>query len=77
MSAPEGRMTDRLPGPRGALAPGAAAQSLDALLYGVEGYASVAFPDVSKAYASGSAPALAAALASARAAVDDATKDLL
>jgi len=54
-----------------------AAQSLDTLLYGVEGYESVAFPDVSKAYASGSAPALAAALASARAAVDDATKDLL
>jgi N-acetylated-alpha-linked acidic dipeptidase len=55
----------------------AAAESLDALLYGVEGYASVSFPEVSKAYASGSSPALAAAVASARTALDDATRDLL
>jgi N-acetylated-alpha-linked acidic dipeptidase len=55
----------------------AAAQTLDALIYGVEGYESVAFPEVAKAYASGSASALAGALSSARAAVDDATKNLL
>ncbi|HZW53792.1 MAG TPA: hypothetical protein VFF00_07145, partial [Candidatus Elarobacter sp.] len=55
----------------------AAAQAIDALAYGVEGYASVSFPDVNKAYASGSASALDAALASARAAIGDATKNLL
>ncbi|HEX3462640.1 MAG TPA: M28 family peptidase [Candidatus Elarobacter sp.] len=55
----------------------AAAQSLDTLLYGVEDYASVAFPDLAKAYASGSAPALNAALASARSALGGATKELL
>ncbi|HEY0395773.1 MAG TPA: M28 family peptidase [Candidatus Elarobacter sp.] len=55
----------------------AAAQSIDTLAYGVDGYASVAFPDVSKAYASGSAAALRAALASARAAIAAAANDLL
>jgi N-acetylated-alpha-linked acidic dipeptidase len=55
----------------------AAAQTIDALAYGVEGYAAVSFPDVSKAYASGSPAALSASLASARAAVDEATKDVL
>jgi N-acetylated-alpha-linked acidic dipeptidase len=55
----------------------AAAQSLDTLLYGAEGYVSVSFPEVGKAYASGSSPALAAALASARTAVDDATRAIL
>ena len=72
--ADEGTASGDGPGTDRALA---AAQSLDTLLYGVEGYASVSFPEVSKAYASGSQPALSAALASARAAVDDATKDLL
>jgi hypothetical protein len=55
----------------------AAAQSIDKLAYGVNGYASVAFPEVTKAYASGSAGAVSAALAGARAAIDDATKNLL
>jgi N-acetylated-alpha-linked acidic dipeptidase len=55
----------------------AAAQSIDTLAYGVDGYASVAFPDVSKAYASGSPSALRAALRSARAAITAATNDLL
>jgi N-acetylated-alpha-linked acidic dipeptidase len=55
----------------------AAAQSIDLLAYGVDGYASVAFPDLSKAYASGSPSALRAAVATARGAIDDATKQLL
>ena len=54
----------------------AAAQSIDLLAYGVEGYASVAFPDVVKAYASGNDGAVSAALARARDAVDRATTDL-
>jgi hypothetical protein len=53
-----------------------AAQTIDLLAYGVEGYASVAFPDVSKAYASGDPAVLAAALARARDAVDRAASDL-
>jgi N-acetylated-alpha-linked acidic dipeptidase len=55
----------------------AAAQALDMLAYGVEGYAGVAFPEASKAYSSGSPGALRAALASARAAITTATNDLL
>ncbi len=61
------------PGTQRALA---AAQAIDGLAYGVEGYASVAFPDVSKAYASSDAPALAAAVARARDAVRRATSSL-
>jgi hypothetical protein len=54
----------------------AAAQAVDKLAYGVEGYASVTFPEISKAYASGDAAALEAAVASARAALDRATANL-
>jgi hypothetical protein len=54
----------------------AAAQAIDLLAYGVEGYASVAFPDVAKAYASGDASALAAAVERARDAVDRASTNL-
>ncbi|MEA2719944.1 MAG: N-acetylated-alpha-linked acidic dipeptidase, partial [Candidatus Eremiobacteraeota bacterium] len=54
----------------------AAAQAIDLLAYGVEGYASVAFPDVAKAYASGDASALAAAVERARDAVDRASSNL-
>ena len=61
------------PGTQRALA---AAQAIDGLAYGVEGYASVAFPDVSKAYAGGDAAALAAAVARARDAVRRATSSL-
>jgi N-acetylated-alpha-linked acidic dipeptidase len=55
----------------------AAAQAIDALAYGVDGYAAVPFPAVTRAYASGSTPALTAALAGARTAIDDATKNLV
>jgi N-acetylated-alpha-linked acidic dipeptidase len=54
----------------------AAAQAIDLLAYGVDGYASVAFPDISKAYASGDAAALAAALERARASVMNAAAKL-
>ncbi|HEY6233750.1 MAG TPA: M28 family peptidase, partial [Candidatus Elarobacter sp.] len=54
----------------------AAAQAVDSLAYGVEGYASVAFPDVSKAYASGDAAALDAAVSRARDALRRATAGL-
>jgi N-acetylated-alpha-linked acidic dipeptidase len=54
----------------------AAAQAIDLLAYGVEGYASVAFPDVSKAYASGDAAALQAAVERARDVVRRATARL-
>ncbi len=53
-----------------------AAQAIDLLAYGVEGYASVAFPDVSKAYASGDDAALSAALARAREALRRAASGL-
>jgi N-acetylated-alpha-linked acidic dipeptidase len=54
-----------------------AAQAVDTLAYGVDGYAAVAFPAVAKAYASGFPDALATALDRARTAIDDATKNLL
>jgi hypothetical protein len=47
-----------------------AAQAIDALAYGVNGYAAVAFPDVAKAYASRDAAALGAAIERARATID-------
>jgi N-acetylated-alpha-linked acidic dipeptidase len=53
-----------------------AAQAIDTLAYGVDGYASVAFPEIAKAYARGDAGALAGAVARASAAVDRATADL-
>ncbi|MDP9107337.1 MAG: M28 family peptidase, partial [Candidatus Eremiobacteraeota bacterium] len=54
----------------------AVAQAIDGLAYGVEGYASVAFPDVAKAYASGDAAALATAAGRARDTVRRATSSL-
>ncbi|MDB5072905.1 MAG: Glutamate carboxypeptidase [Candidatus Eremiobacteraeota bacterium] len=53
-----------------------AAQTIDLLAYGVEGYASVAFPDIAKAYASRDDAALGDALERARAAVERAASDL-
>lgn len=47
-----------------------AAQAIDALAYGVNGYAAVAFPDVAKAYASRDPAALGAAIERARATID-------
>ncbi len=54
----------------------AAAQAIDNLAYGTEGYASVAFPEVTKAYASGDAAALRAALERARNAMQRAAASL-
>ena len=54
----------------------AAAQAIDLLAYGVDGYASVAFPDVSRAYATGDDTAVAAAVERARDAVRRATASL-
>jgi N-acetylated-alpha-linked acidic dipeptidase len=61
------------PGTQRALA---AAQAIDLLAYGVEGYASVAFPDVSRAYASGDGATLAAAVERARDSVRRVTSSL-
>lgn len=61
------------PAPERALA---AAQAVDLVAYGVDGYASVAFPDVAKAYAGGDGAALAAAVERTRAALDRATAAL-
>jgi len=52
------------------------AQGIDTLAYGVEGYASVAFPEISKAFTGEDAAALETAIARARAAVDRATAAL-
>jgi N-acetylated-alpha-linked acidic dipeptidase len=54
----------------------AAAQAIDGLAYGTEGYSAVAFPDVGKAYASGGAAALRAAVERARDTVRRATASL-
>jgi N-acetylated-alpha-linked acidic dipeptidase len=54
----------------------AAAQTIDLLAYGVEGYASVAYPDIVKAYAAGDDAELSAALARAHDAVERATSEL-
>ncbi|HYW54195.1 MAG TPA: M28 family peptidase [Dongiaceae bacterium] len=54
----------------------AAAQAIDLLAYGVDGYASVAFPDVSRAYASGDGAAIATAIERARDSVRSATAGL-
>ena len=63
---------------QGAGAAGAldAAQRLDALAYGQAGYAAVAFPELTAAYARGDAAALGAAVARATQAVERATQDL-
>jgi hypothetical protein len=77
--APAARRTDDAiargegPGTARALA---AAQAIDLLAYGVEGYASVAFPDVSRAYASGDGAAIAAAVEHASDALRRATASL-
>ncbi len=54
----------------------AAAQAIDSLAYGVEGYASVTFPEVSRVYAIGSDAAIDAAVERARDAVRRATASL-
>ena len=53
-----------------------AAQTIDLLAYGVEGYASVAFPDIANVYATRDDAALRDALERARAAVERAAADL-
>jgi N-acetylated-alpha-linked acidic dipeptidase len=52
------------------------AQTIDLLAYGVEGYASVAFPDIVKAYASRDEAALSAALVRARDGIERAAAEL-
>ena len=53
-----------------------AAQTIDGVAYGVSGYASLAYPAISAAYASGSASGLTDAIAATAAAVDRARTDL-
>ena len=53
-----------------------AAQTIDGVAYGVSGYASVAYPAISTAYASGSPGALTDAIAATAAAIDHARADL-
>ena len=48
----------------------AAAQAIDTVAYGAIGYADVAFPEITKAYASGDVAATTAAVEHARAAID-------
>jgi N-acetylated-alpha-linked acidic dipeptidase len=54
----------------------AAAQEIDTVAYGFDGYDAVAFPGVATALASGDAGSIAAAVAQARAALDRAASDL-
>ena len=54
----------------------AAVQAIDALAYGADGYASVAFPGISKAYAQGDAAVLDAEITRERAAVERASTAL-
>ncbi|MBV8749486.1 MAG: M28 family peptidase [Candidatus Eremiobacteraeota bacterium] len=52
------------------------AQTIDGLAYGVDGYASLSFPQLTKAYATNDATAFAAALDDTRASLDRATAAL-